>query len=61
MTVHRAAVSLQLVVAVPYPSNLSQSEQKSTRVSFMILPAEKLTEQVEDLNGAGKPDGRRFF
>jgi len=29
-------------------------------MSFMILPAENLTEQAEDLNEAGKSYGRRF-
>jgi hypothetical protein len=44
-----------------YPANVSQTEQISVVVSFMILPAVKLTEQAEDLNEAGKSCGRRFL
>jgi len=43
-----------------HAANLSQSGQISVFMSFMILPAEKLTEQVEDLNEAGKSCGKRF-
>jgi hypothetical protein len=44
-----------------YPANVSQTEQISIVVSFMILPAAKLTEQAEDLDEAGKSYGRRFL